>query len=72
MTDWTEYRTRIEAELAEARKDLEPLENGTMTLGERQGSGPWRDVTAEWIAHHKRTISIYESILAAITKRPGA
>jgi hypothetical protein len=66
---WDDYQKRTEAELARARKDLAPLESGEMRLGERRGDGPWRDITEEWIAHHKRTIGTYEAILAALKRK---
>jgi len=55
--------------MAAVRKDLAPLESGEMKLGSRTGDGPWKDVTGEWIEHHKRTIGTYEAILAALAKR---
>jgi len=67
-----EYIKRIEADLAQIRKDLEPLESGQMQLRERNGSGPWVDKTQEWIQHHKRTIATYEAILAALKKDASA
>jgi hypothetical protein len=60
---------QTEARLAEIRKNLAPLESGQMRIGERTGGGPWRDITADWIAQDKRTIGIYEAILAALQKR---
>jgi hypothetical protein len=66
---WEEYRKRIEADIADVRRDLAPLEAGEMRLGSRQGGEPWRDVTGEWIEHHKRTIATYEAILAALAKK---
>jgi hypothetical protein len=69
MTLWEEYARGIERDLAEIRKSLAPLELGEMRLGERSGTGPWRDVTRDMIAHHKRTIATYESILTVMKKR---
>jgi hypothetical protein len=68
-TFWDGYKKRIEADLAGVRRDLAPLEAGEMHLGSRTGDGPWRDVTGEWIAHHKRTIETFEAILAALAKK---
>ena len=65
---WDDYQKRIEAELAQARKDLAPLISGEKRLGERMGEGPWRDITQEWISHHNHTIGTYEAILAALKR----
>jgi hypothetical protein len=65
---WDDYRKRYEAELDQARKDLAPLEAGEQRIGTRTGSGPWRDITQDWIEHHKRTIAKFEAILAALKK----
>ena len=66
---WDDYQKRFEAELAQARKELAPLISGEKRLGERRGDEPWRDITEEWIAHHKRTIGTYEAILAALKRK---
>jgi hypothetical protein len=34
-----------------------------MTLGERVGNGPWKDITQEAIARNKQAIATYEAIL---------
>ena len=65
---WEDYRKRIEADIAEIRGDLALLESGHTRLGKRDGGGPWRDVTQEWIVHHKDTIAKYEAMLAALKK----
>jgi hypothetical protein len=49
--DWEAYARGVEADIVQLKKDLAPLEAGEMTIGERRGSGPWRDVTAEQIGH---------------------
>lgn len=61
--DWEAYARGIETDIAQLKKDIAPLEAGEMTLGERHGSGPWRDVTAESIARNKKAIATYEAIL---------
>ncbi|AJA62532.1 MULTISPECIES: hypothetical protein [Bradyrhizobium] len=61
--DWHEYARGIEKQLEQLRKDLEPLESGRMTLGEREGSGAWVDVTQEAIDRNKQVIATYEAIL---------
>jgi hypothetical protein len=61
--DWEAYASGVEAELEQLKKDLRPLEAGQITLGERTGGGPWRDVTQEAIARNKQAIRTYEAIL---------
>jgi hypothetical protein len=51
--DLKAYASEIEDQIKQIHEDLAPLENGTMTIGEREGNGPWRDVTQETIKHHK-------------------
>ena len=59
-----DYLRRIEEhELPELRKQLAPLDSGSMHLGERSPNGQWTDTTQHWIDHLKRTIGIYEGIL---------
>jgi hypothetical protein len=65
---WEDYKKRIEADLAEVRRNLAPLESGGMHLGERKTGELWRDTTQQWITHHKRTIAKYEAMLAALNK----
>jgi hypothetical protein len=66
---WDDYRKRIEADLAQVRKDLAHLESGEMRLGERKVDGPWRDITEQWIKHYKHTIGTFEAMLAALNKK---
>jgi hypothetical protein len=33
----------VEEQIGQIRDDLEPLEAGRATIGEREGNGPWRD-----------------------------
>jgi hypothetical protein len=61
--DWEAYAKGVETDIAQLKRDLEPLEAGKFTLGERVGIGPWRDVTQEAIAHNKKVIATYETIL---------
>lgn len=61
--DWREYAKGVEKQLDQLRRDLEPLEAGRMKLGERVGSGDWRDVTQEAIDRNKQVIATYEAIL---------
>ena len=62
--DLKAYASEIEDQIKQIQEDLVPLENGTMTIGEREGNGPWRDVTQETIEHHKSSLRTYELILA--------
>ncbi len=34
-----------------------------MKISERQGNGPWRDITQETIDRNKRSLSTYQAIL---------
>ena len=68
-TNWEAYRMQIEADLAQVRESLDPLESEQMHLGEREGNGPWVDITQRMIAHHRQTIATFEAILGAIKKR---
>jgi hypothetical protein len=40
-----------------------------MTLGSREGNGPWRDVTQERIDEINRSIATYERIATAIKNK---
>lgn len=66
--DWAAYAKGVQAELVQLRKDLEPLEAGTMTLGERFGNGPWRDVTQEAIERNRRAVATNEAILEDVLR----
>jgi hypothetical protein len=65
MTLMDDYIAGIEKnELPALRKQLAPLESGSMHIGGKKLGGPWVDETQEWIAHLKKTIGIYESIIS--------
>jgi CTP-dependent riboflavin kinase len=64
-----EYARGIEVDLAELRRMLEPLEDGTMHIRSREFGGEWKDVTAETIDFDKRTIATYEAILRDVRAR---
>jgi hypothetical protein len=64
-----EYARRIEADIAEFKRDLAPLESGELRLSERKANGPWVDTTQREIDWHKRTIAQYEVILTQIRGR---
>ena len=40
-----------------------------MTISEREGNGPWRDVTQDMIKHHQSSLRTYELILADFRAR---
>jgi hypothetical protein len=63
------HMRQIEADLKQIREALAPLESGQMHLSEREGNSPWKHVPQRWIAHHKRVIATYETILAALRKK---
>jgi hypothetical protein len=43
--DWNAYAKGVEADIAEIKEYLAPLESDLMTLGSREGNCPWRDAT---------------------------
>jgi hypothetical protein len=68
------YMRQIEADLKQIREALALLESAQMHLSAREMSAqesnsPWRNVTQRWIAHQKRMIATYETILAALRKK---
>jgi hypothetical protein len=67
--DLKAYAGEIEDQIKQIHEDLAPLENGTMTIGEREGSGPWRDVTQETIEHRKSSLRTYALILADLREQ---
>ncbi len=67
--DLKEYARGIEADLAELKKNLSPLESGDMVLRSREFGGEWRDVTAETIAFDRKVIATYEAILKDVRSR---
>ena len=42
--DLEAYAKDVEGQASQIHEDLAPFEAGKMTIGERQGNGPWRDV----------------------------
>jgi hypothetical protein len=65
---WDDYRKRIESDIADAKRDLAPLESGEMWLRSAGTDGMMRDVTTHWIGHFKRVIKNYEAILDALKR----
>lgn len=72
MTFKDDNRSRLEEELTQFRRDLEPLENQAMLIRGRHGHfGEWVDMTQHWIEHLKKVIATYEAILARDPKSPA-
>lgn len=67
--DLKAYAKDVEEQIKRIRDDLAPLEAGKMTIGEREGNGPWRDVTQDMVKHHKSSLRTYELILADLRAR---
>lgn len=67
--DLKAYAKDVEEQIKQIRDDLAPLEAGKMTIGEREGNGPWQDVTQDMIKHHKSSLETYEVILADLRAR---
>jgi hypothetical protein len=42
--DLKAYTKDVEEQISQIHEDLAPFEAGKMTIGEREGNGPWRDV----------------------------
>ena len=68
-----DYMRRIEErDLAELRRQLQPLESGEMHLAERKcGATEWTDITQQQIEMLMRSIASYETILAELHTRFG-
>lgn len=54
--DLKAYAKDVGEQIKQIRDNLAPLEAGKMTIGEREGKGPWRDVTQDMIEHHKSSL----------------
>lgn len=67
--DWPAYAKGVEAQIAQLKEDLAPLEEGRMKLGERVNDGEWKDVTQEAIERNKRVIATYEAILKDVREK---
>jgi hypothetical protein len=66
MTIMDDYLKRIEEhEIPELRKQLAPLEAGTMHIKSRTAEQPeWEDITQQHIDFLRRSIKTYEGIIA--------
>lgn len=69
MIDNESYIESLKARLADVKKQLEPLEAGTLLIGTKLAGGEWIDVTPEWIKRHRETIATYERLLAVVQAR---
>jgi hypothetical protein len=52
--------------IAELRRELEPLETGAMSVGSRRPGGHWIDQTDERIVWIKKTIAKFEKTIARV------
>lgn len=64
MVDNESYIASLQARLTDAKKQLEPLEAGTLQIGTRPAGGEWIDVTPDWIKRQRDTIATYERLIA--------
>jgi hypothetical protein len=67
--DLEAYARGIEADLADLRNTLAPLEAGNMKFRSREYGGEWKDVTDEIIAFDRKVIATYETILKDVRAR---
>jgi hypothetical protein len=68
LSFWGDRRKQVKAGLAQEQKNLEDFASGRLRMGQRSGDGPWRDVTEQWLEHHRRIIDTFESVLAALER----
>ncbi len=60
-----DYIKSLEERIADEKKFLKPLEDGTMHLGTRPaGSSEWIDITQQHIEQCRTAIATYERIVA--------
>jgi hypothetical protein len=59
-------RLLIEADLAQFKADLGPLETGEVRVGECISDGDWHDITPAAIASQRRIISTLETMLKVL------
>ena len=72
MIDLSQYAEDIAAEIKQLEDNIAPLIYHGHTIGIREGRGDWQDITADVIARNKKSIAIYEAILASIRSKGGA
>jgi hypothetical protein len=63
---WDSCRLLVEADLAQFKADLAPLETGEVRVGECISDGDWHDITPAAIASQKRIISTLEWLLTIL------
>ncbi len=63
------YIDDLKLRLAEERERLAPLEAGEFRIFSHRSGEPQVEITQTMIDMHKRTIGIYEAILAAEAKK---
>jgi hypothetical protein len=69
MRPLEEFREQVEMDLAQCKRDLEPLESGTLRqFTRKEGELKWVEITHDIIAFHKRNIALYEAILARLSE----
>jgi hypothetical protein len=64
MPSMEDYLRQCERELEHLREQRTQFEGGRTILKEIGANGQWVDTTQHWHDHIKKTISIYEGILA--------
>jgi hypothetical protein len=60
-------RLLVEADLAQFKADLAPLETGEVRVGEYISNGDWHDIARAAIASQKRIISTLKSVLGVLS-----
>jgi hypothetical protein len=67
VIEFKEWTIRhFEAQIAEMRQQLEPMEAGTVFTKERRDGGPWVDTTQSDIERLRRHITEYERCVALL------
>ena len=65
MAFMDEYIARIKADIAQSRRQLAEFESGGIRIGRRgPGESTYTDITPQEIEHLRKSIAIYEGILA--------
>jgi hypothetical protein len=59
---------QVEMDLAQCKRDIEPLESGTLRqFTRKEGELQWVEITDRIIAFHKRNMALYAVILAHLS-----
>jgi hypothetical protein len=69
LSIWKDFVAHLEGEIAQLRKDLKPLEEGTMFIHRGPSGSQLKDVTAEEIAKLRASIKSIEAVLADARKK---